>query len=361
LSAAAQIAGVAPPPPNPLKFDWRNVAPACLATVISQGQCENCWAISSTHAMSARLCIAQGAAGLSQNRFMSVHHVTTCSQLPQGQNGCQPQMPQTGFSFMTGDVHSMQCMPTIDTGTSATGCQQACNAGSGGSLSDVNGILQGSYVKYDNPTDIKTALVNGGPLAVGISVPSDLLTTFPLYTPNPNGIYMINPSVYTIGGHMMMLVGYDDTSHPPCWILQNSWGSTMGQGGYIKLQQDPNGILSKSGMWVDRYGWAADVRPLFQATSPTVVLTAQLTSNNGQQPQPTVYTNQLGCPNLVVNTNQSKMQANLQGCPNSAGTLTTTATTTSTSGGHTIGAGESARPKFLLILLLAAAISLLLG
>lgn len=351
LTAAAMIAGVSPPGPNPLKFDWRNVAPACLATVISQGQCENCWAISSSHAMSARLCIAQGAAGLSQNRFLSTHHVTTCSQLPQGQNGCQPQMPQTGFSFMTGDVHSFQCMPTIDTGTSASGCQQSCNAGSGGSLSDVNGILQGTYIKYDNPTDIKTALVNGGPLAVGISVPSDLLTTFPLYTPNPNGVYMINPSVYTIGGHMIMLVGYDDTANPPYWIVQNSWGSTQGQGGYLKLQQDPHGTLSKSGMWVDRYGWAATPRPLFQATSPTVVLTSLVTSNNGKQPTPTVYTNQLGCPNLVVNTNQSAIQASLQGCPNSAGTLNTV-TKQSTTGGHTIGAASSLHPSFMLLMIL---------
>jgi len=352
LTAAAQIAGVSPPGPNPSKFDWRNVAPNCLATVINQGQCENCWAISSSHAMSARLCIAQGVAGLSQNRFLSPHHVTTCSQLPQGQNGCQPQMPQTGFSFMTGDVHSLQCMPTVDTGTSATGCQQSCNAGSGGSLSDVNGIVQGTYVKYDNPTDIKTALVNGGPLAVGISVPADLLTTFPLYTPNPNGIYNLNPSEYTIGGHMIMLVGYDDTASPPYWIIQNSWGSTQGQGGFLKLQQDPNGVLSKSGMWIDRYGWAATTRPLFQATAPTVVLTALVTSNNGgQQSTPTVYTNPLGCPNLVLNTNQSAAQAKLQGCPNSAGTLTTTAATTSTTGGHTIGSGSSVRPSLLLLFL----------
>jgi len=350
LSAAAQIAGVSPPPPNPLKFSWRNNAPACLATVINQGQCEDCWAISSTHAMSARLCIAQGAAGLSQNRFMSVHHVATCSQLPQGQNGCQPQMPQTGFSFMTGDVHSTQCMPTIDTGTSATGCQQSCNAGSGGSLSDVNGVLQGTYVKYDNPTDIKTALVNGGPLAVGISVPADLLNTFPLYTPNPNGIYMLNPSEYTIGGHMIMLTGFDDTASPPYWEIQNSWGNTQGNGGFLKLQQDPNGVLSKSGMWIDRYGWAATPRTLFQATSPTVVLTALVTSSSGQQTTPTVYTNPLGCPNLVVNTNQSTAQAQLQGCPNSAGTLTTT-TTTSTTGGHTIGAAPTVQPAFLLILI----------
>ena len=351
LTAAAEIAGASPPGPNPSKFSWRDKAPACLATVINQGQCENCWAISSSHAMSARLCIGQGISGLSQNRFLSPHHVTTCSQLPQGQNGCQPQMPQTGFSFMTGDVHSFQCMPTIDTGTSATGCQQSCNAGSGGSLSDVNGVLKGTYVKYDNPHDIKTALVNGGPLAVGISVPADLLNTFPLYTPNPNGIYHLNPAEYTIGGHMIMLTGYDDTATPPYWEVQNSWGATQGNGGFLKLQQDPNGVLSKSGMWVDRYGWAATPRPLFQATSPTVVLTAIVTSNNGgQQSTPTVYTNPLGCPNLVVNTNQSSAQAKLQGCPNSAGTLTTT-TTQSTNGGHTIGAAAGIRPEFLLVLL----------
>jgi len=30
------------------------------------------------------------------------------------------------------------------------------------------------------------------------------------------------------GGHMVMIVGYDTTASPPCWILQNQWGTVPG-------------------------------------------------------------------------------------------------------------------------------------
>jgi hypothetical protein len=295
--------------------------------------------------------------------FMSVYHVTTCSNLQQGKNGCDPQYPETGFTFMTGDVHTQQCMPTVLQGASATGCQQACNPGTGGNLADVSGIVAGSFVRLDNPTDIKIALVTDGPLPVGFSVPANLLQIFPRNSPNPTGVYVINPDVYTIGGHMVMLVGYDDTAPVPYWIVQNSWGGVQGSGGYIKLQQDRNGVLAKSVMWVDRFAWAAKPRARKSATNPSTVLfqAAAMTNPSAPRPQPTVFTSQLGCPNLIVNTNQSQAQANLQGCPNSAGQMTTATTPVRTSGGNVIGAAapHGGRPGlvFLVSLLLLVLIN----
>ena len=359
LTAAAEILGVAPPPPPPKKFSWRTTNPGCLPPPMSQGSCNNCWALASTRSMSSRLCIQSG--GLTFNQFMSPYHVTTCSNLPQGKNGCDPQMPQTGFTFMYGDVHSQQCMPTVLTGSSADGCQQTCNLGSGGSLADVNGIAKGSYVKFDNPTDIKTSLVNDGPLAVGFSVPADLTTFFPLNTPNPNGVYQYDTSIYTIGGHMVMLTGFDDTAPVPYWEIYNTWGGTQGSGGFLKMQQDPNGMLSKSGMWFDRYAWAGTPRPRQTATSPTTILfnAAAISNPSANKPKPTVFTSQLGCPNLVVNTNQSAMQADLQGCPNSAGSLQAASTTVSTSGGHVIGGSGSVKPGWMSCILLLLLSSLI--
>lgn len=343
LSAAAEILGQAPPAPPPPRFDWRDVRPECLPPTINQGSCNNCWAIASTRSVSVRACI--DTPGMTYAQFMSVFHVATCANVPQGKDGCDPQMPQTAYTFMTGDVATQQCMPTVMTGAAATGCQQTCVPG-GGSLADVSGIIGGSYVRYDNPTDIKTSLVTEGPLAVGFSVPVNFKQVFPTSSPNPNGIYTIDPAQYVIGGHMVMLVGYDDTAPTPYWIVQNSWGSTQGAGGYLKLQQDRNGLLAKSAMWPDKYAWSAMPRPRVSATTPSAVFFSRAAAANpaAPRPLPTVYTSTLGCPTLVVNTNQSTRQANLQGCPNSAGTLTTTTSAVKTSGGHVIGAASGAKP-----------------
>lgn len=349
LTASAEILGTALPPPLPLSFDWRDARPECLPPTINQAQCNNCWAIASTRSMSIRACIQNP--GMTYNQFMSTYHVTTCSNLPQGKNGCDPQYPQTGYTFMTGDVHTQQCMPTVLTGASATGCQQSCNIGSGGSLADVSGIQGGSYVKLANPTDIKISLVNNGPLSVGFSVPTNFLQFFPLNTPN-SGIYLIDPRLFSTAGHMVVLVGFDDRGPIKYWIIQNSWGVNQGVGGYLKVQQDAAGLLSKSVMWIDRFAWEARPRPRVSATSPTAVLFNRAAAANPTvpQPRPTVFTSQLGCPTLVVNTNQSTRQANLQGCPNSAGSLTTASTPVKTSGGNVIGAGSKLSPRISIVL-----------
>jgi hypothetical protein len=41
--------------------------------------------------------------------------------------------------------------------------------------------------------------------------------------------------------HAVLLVGYDDTSSPPCWILKNSWGTQWGEDGYFRIAQTENG------------------------------------------------------------------------------------------------------------------------
>lgn len=355
LTAASEILGAAPPKPAPSRFDWRDVRPDCIPPVINQGICSNCWAIGSTRSMSSRTCISQPSGSMPFTQFMSVFHVTTCSNLQQNKNGCAPQQASAGFTFMTGDVQSQQCMPTTLTGRTATGCQQQCNSGTGGSLADVSGIVGGSYAKLDNPQDIKTSLFNDGPLAVGMSITTGLRQFFPVNSPN-SGVFVPSADDYIIENHMVMLVGYDDTALPPYWIVQNSWGPNNGQGGFLKLAQDPNG-LAKRGIWPDRWGWIATPRPRRSATNPTTILFERATATNptAARTLPTVSTSQLGCPNLVVNVNQSNAQASRQGCPNSAGQLTSTTTPVRTSGGNVIGGAGSAVRSYLMEMITMAA------
>lgn len=40
-----------------------------------------------------------------------------------------------------------------------------------------------------------------------------------------------------VGGHGVVIVGWDDTTTPPCWIVKNSWGSGWGESGYFKIKR----------------------------------------------------------------------------------------------------------------------------
>ena len=40
--------------------------------------------------------------------------------------------------------------------------------------------------------------------------------------------------------HCVQLVGYDATGEEPYWIVRNSWSTSWGEDGYIRLQMDAN-------------------------------------------------------------------------------------------------------------------------
>jgi len=75
---------------------------------------------------------------------------------------------------------------------------------------------------------IKQALIDHGPLAVCMYLCQD----FHYYS---GGVYEHTwGSVST--GHVMTLVGYDDTQQ--CWIIKNSAGSDWGEDGYVRMHYD---------------------------------------------------------------------------------------------------------------------------
>jgi C1A family cysteine protease len=101
---------------------------------------------------------------------------------------------------------------------------------------------QYSRVNQDS-TSIKTALSNGDPVVIGISV----YESFESDSAAQTGIIpMPQKSEQLLGGHALLVVGYDDTKQ--WFIVRNSWGASWGSAGYCFL---PYAYLTNSNLASD--------------------------------------------------------------------------------------------------------------
>lgn len=336
----------------PIRLDWRQKAPACITPTQDQGSCNNCWAIASSATIGGRLCITGGVtttSGSARRFFLSTQQITACSKgVVTTTDGCNPQQPSAGFTFMSGDMTTRECMSEVFRGKSTNGgCPRTCKDGR--APPRAGGVIRGTYTQLQTARDIKAALLSG-PVAIGISFPVNFFSAFPVCSPVPESfIFPVSDGMTFIkpGGHMMTLWGYDDTTSPPSWIIQNSHGCSssgdrdnliQGNRGFIRLAQDVNGVLKGRAFWVDYNGYVADVRTAptdpsavisnlatTTTTSSTSTSSASLNSLiNSGTPAASVtktFTATTYCPNSIVNTKQAAGQSSIQGCPGSVDNL----------------------------------------
>jgi len=94
-------------------------------------------------------------------------------------------------------------------------------------------------------TDVKQALAQGYPIVAGIMVFESFESDYVAQTGN---VPMPNSSEQPLGGHAVMIVGYDDSAQH--LIMRNSWGAEWGMAGYFML---PYGYLNNglmTDLWV---------------------------------------------------------------------------------------------------------------
>lgn len=88
-----------------------------------------------------------------------------------------------------------------------------------------------------NPIDIKKALVRYGPIATACKV----TPAFQAYT---GGVF--DEHTRLVGSndvnHAVVIEGWDDTKGRGSWLLRNSWGKDWGDGGYMWIEYQCNGI-----------------------------------------------------------------------------------------------------------------------
>ena len=258
----------------PVRWDWRNVEGRnYLTSVKSQGGCGSCWAF-------AALGMVEAVYNIDYNRFT----INQEKGSPPSRSGLPaikrpPAFPPEftpGFIIQAlnypdlSEQELISCSPAgncdggqawkaldyiLNFGIGPEHCffyqasDTACNlcAHHAQTLTRIKGwgwVTLGSV----DENRIKSALLEG-PLVLYMAVYSD----FYAYR---GGIYEPTSAATYEGGHLVVLVGYDD--HQNCWMAKNSWGHDWGEQGYFKIRRG----VCRTGKWVlQAWGATRDNEP----------------------------------------------------------------------------------------------------
>merc|ERR1712142_344957 len=208
----------------PESVDWRDMD--AVTDVKNQGQCGSCWAFATTEMIESYAAIATG--NLVE---LSAQQVTSCTPNPLmcgGTGGCMGSIPQLGYSYIqlfghaTEDDYSYVSGNTMDTEDcvyDVTGTPAAVGITGYDTLSnDMEGTM--------------AHLANVGPLAVAVDA-----SNWSFYF---GGVFDECKYSDNIAlNHAVQMVGYGtDSVSGDYWIVRNSWGSSWGEDGFIRLKRE---------------------------------------------------------------------------------------------------------------------------
>ena len=198
----------------PTSVDWR--VKGAVTSVKDQGQCGSCWSFSSTGAVEGAWAISKGTlVDLSEQELVDC--ATGLSYGSHGRNGGQM---EGAFKFV---IENGQCSNSeypYTSGTTKTGgtCKK-CSA-----VAQMNTCYD---VKPNDQISLKGAVAQQ-PVAVAISADTKLFQSY------SSGV-ITSSSCYTSLDHGVLVVGYGTENGQDYWLVKNSWSSTWGENGYVKI------------------------------------------------------------------------------------------------------------------------------
>ena len=198
----------------PDSIDWRNKG--AVTSVKDQGQCGSCWSFSSTGAI-------EGAWAISKNQLvdLSEQELVDCATgIKYNSHGCNGGQMDGAFKFV---IEHGQCADSeypYTSGVSQTG-------GSCKSCSNIAHLSSCSDVKPNDQISLKAA-VSQQPVSIAIEADTRYFQSY-------SGGILDSASCGTNLDHGVLIVGYGEDSGKKYWLVKNSWGSSWGEAGYLKI------------------------------------------------------------------------------------------------------------------------------
>src|SRR5271157_1256917 len=223
----------------PAHWDWREQGD--VTPVKNQGACGAPWAFAPVAVVESKLLILQNLTVI-----LSEQELVSCAAQKLGStlgDSC-------GGGSSTDALNYIQLYGIASTASFPyQGTNPACPANLPPSVAQIDGY----YSVAGDPLSIKQAIYHDGPVAASVAVDAAFFSyTGGVFTDN-------NPSPIN---HAIALVGYDDAGG--YWIGKNSWGTTWGESGYIRIAYSAN---------VGLYQYLYAVQRAFALGSPSQTIT----------------------------------------------------------------------------------------
>lgn len=203
-------------PTSPI--DWQ--AKGAVTPVKNQGQCGSCWAFSTTGGVEGMNFIAKGSlVGLSEQQLVD------CAG-SQGNMGCNGGLMDYGFAYI--QKNSGICTESSYPYTARDGsCKSSSCTASGSTVSAWTDVRSGSSSALGSQLE-------SGPVSVAIEADQ---SAFQFYS---SGI--LTGVCGTNLDHGVLLTGFgtDGPTGLQYWRVKNSWGSSWGEAGYIRMVAGKN-------------------------------------------------------------------------------------------------------------------------
>lgn len=202
----------------PASFDWRDKA-GVVTAVKNQGGCGSCWAFSSAESLESAAAISSGKPA----PILSPQALVSCVANPNhcgGTGGCSGATQPLAFNYTQhAGIPSEASYPY---------------RGSDGTCKDFTPVVQnGGYVELptNEYTALITALATVGPISIGVAAGTSAFQGY------GGGIVTNVKSCGYDMDHAVQLVGYGTENGVDYWTVRNSWGTSWGEKGYIRLKR----------------------------------------------------------------------------------------------------------------------------
>ena len=202
----------------PSSVDWRGTA---TNPIRDQGQCGSCWAFSSVCALEGAHYIATG-----QLKQFSEQQLVDCAKFSYGNLGCNGGLQENAFNYYEShDAIERDLYPyTAKNGT----CMYDSLTKTSIEVSTYTNVTPRSA------SQTKAAIAQQ---PVSVSIEADK-AVFQLYK---TGVFD-SSSCGTSLDHAVALVGYGTEGGQDYFLLRNSWGSSWGEEGYMKIANNGDGL-----------------------------------------------------------------------------------------------------------------------